>query len=220
ALSLDPLLPDAYAAVAESHRYEGRFAEGLEVCNKALRLEPNSYMSNRVAGMCLMGLRRFDEAAARFESAVAALESDIIAATFAVQCYQATNDTGRAIEAARRALSRVEKVIATQPDHSRAIGFGVGLLATLGEKERAREWVLRGQLLDPTNVVMLYNFSCAMVQLGDLETAFELLRDFTAHMQPGLLRWFESDSDFDPIRQDPRFVTMLADAKLRLGVTG
>ena len=217
ALSLDPLLPDAYAAVAESHRYEGRFAEGLEVCDKALRLQPQSYMSNRVAGMCLMGLRRFDEAAARFETAVAALESDIIASTFAVQCYEAMRDTGRAVEAARRALSRVEKVIATQPDHSRAIGFGVGLLATLGEKERAREWVLRGQLLDPANVVMLYNFSCAMVQLGDVETAFELLRDFTANMQPGLLRWFESDSDFDPIREDPRFVTMLADAKRRLG---
>ena len=121
-------------------------------------------------------------------------------------------------EAARRALTRIEKVISVQPDHSRAIGFGVGLLATLGEKERAREWVLRGQLLDPRNVIMLYNFSCAMVQLRDLETAFELLRDFTSRMDAGLMRRLESDSDFDPIRDDPRFSAMLKEAKQRLGV--
>jgi hypothetical protein len=37
-------------------------------------------------------------------------------------------------------------------------------------------------------------------------------------MHAGLLRWLESDSDFDPIRNDPRFGAMLQDAKLRLGV--
>jgi hypothetical protein len=65
---------------------------------------------------------------------------------------------------------------------------------------------------------MLYNFSCAMVQLRDLETAFELLQDFTSRMDAGLMRWLESDSDFDPIRDDPRFGAMLREAKLRLGI--
>ncbi len=137
AVALDPFLADASAAVAESHRYGGRFAEGLDYCQKALRLDPASYMCNRVAGMCLMGLRRFNEAAGHFETAVAALESDFVAASFVVQCYEVNADTVRAREAARRALTRIEKVISVQPDHSRAIGFGVGLLATLGEKERA-----------------------------------------------------------------------------------
>jgi adenylate cyclase len=220
AVSLDPQLADAHAAMAESHRYAGRFAEGLSICQKALQIEPDSYMCNRVAGMCLMGLRRFDDAAAHFDKSLTALESDFVAASFAVQCYEANGDVVRAREAARLALSRIEKVIALQPDHSRAIGFGVGLLATLGEKERAREWVLRGQLLDPRNVIMLYNFACAMVQLRDRETAFELLQSFMTQVHAGLLRWLESDSDFDPIRDDPRFGAMLAAAKTRLGVEG
>jgi len=175
-------------------------------------------MGNRVAGLCLMGLRRFNEAAAHFETALSALESDFVAATFVVQCYEANADLVRARDAARRGMSRIEKIISVQPDHSRAIGFGVGLLVTLGEKERAREWVLRGQLLDPRNVLMLYNFACAMVQLRDLDTAFELLRDFMSRMDAGLLHWLESDSDFDPIRDDPRFVTMLEETRQRLGV--
>jgi len=220
AVALDPQLADAYAAVAESHRYAGHFADGLAVCEKALLIEPDSYMCNRVVGMCLMGLRRFDDAAAHFDKALAALESDFVAASFAVQCYQANGDRVRAREAARLALTRIEKVISVQPDHSRAIGFGVGLLVTLGEKDRAREWVLRGQLLDPRNVIMLYNFACAMVQLRDLETAFELLQSFMTQVHAGLLRWLESDSDFDPIRDDPRFGKMLREAKQRLGVDG
>ncbi len=89
---------------------------------------------------------------------------------------------------------------------------------TLGEKDRAREWVLRGHLLDPGNLIMLYNFACAMVQLGDTDTAFELLPGFMAQMHAGLLRWLESDSDFDPIRGDPRFVTLLTDVRRRLDV--
>jgi len=32
------------------------------------------------------------------------------------------------------------------------------------------------------------------------------------------MRWLESDSDFDPIRDDPRFSAMLKEAKQRLGV--
>jgi hypothetical protein len=38
------LNPDAYrhAAVAESHPNAGRFAEGLAVCEKTLRIDPDS----------------------------------------------------------------------------------------------------------------------------------------------------------------------------------
>ena len=35
-------------------------------------------------------------------------------------------------DAARRALARIEKVIAAEPDHGRALGCGASLLATLG----------------------------------------------------------------------------------------
>lgn len=218
AIALDPQLPDALAAVAESRRYDGRFADGLAVCERALQNSPGNYMASRVAGHCLMGLRRYAEAAVHYETAVAALESDLVAASFVVQCYEAVGDRARALDAAKRGMARIEKVIAAQPDNSRAIGFGVGLLVTLGEKDRAREWVLRGHLLDPGNLIMLYNFACAMVQLGDTDTAFELLPGFMAQMHAGLLRWLESDSDFDPIRGDPRFVSLLTDARRRLGV--
>jgi adenylate cyclase len=216
AVALDPQLADAHAAVAAAHRSHGRFAEGLAACERALELEPESYIAHRVAGLCCIGLRRYAEAAVHFEAAAASLESDFTAASFVVQCYEANGDLPKAREAARRALTRIEKVVAAQPDHGRAIGFGVGMLASLGERDRAKEWVVRGRLLDPGNVSLLYNFACAMVQLRDLDAALELLQSVTDQMNAGMLSWIEADSDLDPIRDDPRFQAMLQAARQRL----
>jgi adenylate cyclase len=218
ALKLDPGLSDAHAAVAAAHRSKGRFAEGIAACEQALAIDPNSYIAHRVAGLCCIGSRRFDEAIVHFEAAAASLESDFTAASFVVQCHEANGDFVKAREAARRAMSRIEKVVAAQPDHGRAIGFGVGMLASLGERERAREWVERGRLLDPGNVSLLYNFACAMVQLRDTETALELMQSVTAQMNSGMLSWIQADSDLDPIREEPRFQAMLEQARQRLSV--
>ncbi len=217
AVSIDPQLADAHAAVGAAHRSRGRFTEGLAACERALELEPESYIAHRIAGLCCIGLRRFAEAAAHFEAAAASLESDFTAASFVVQCYEASGDFPKAREAARRALDRIEKVVSIQPDHGRAIGFGVGMLASLGERDRAKEWVVRGRLLEPKNVSLLYNFACAMVQLRDLDAALELLQSVTDQMNAGMLSWIDADSDLDPIRDDPRFQAMLEQARQRLG---
>ncbi|MFO1392354.1 MAG: TIR domain-containing protein [Steroidobacteraceae bacterium] len=218
ALKLDPGLSDAHAAVAAAHRSKGRFAEGIAACEQALAIDPNSYIAHRVAGLCCIGSRRFDEAIVHFEAAAASLESDFTAASFVVQCHEANGDFAKAREAAKRAMTRIEKVVGAQPDHGRAIGFGVGMLASLGEKDRAREWVERGRLLDPGNVSLLYNFACAMVQLRDTETALELMQAVTEQMNSGMLSWIQADSDLDPIREEPRFRTMLEQARQRLTV--
>ncbi len=217
--ALDPQLADAHAAVGAACRSRGRFEEGLEACARAFAIEPDSYIAHRIAGLCCIGLRRYDDAAGHFEAAAASLETDFTAASFVVQCHEANGDLPKARDSARRALTRIEKVVAAQPDHARAIGFGVGMLATLGERDRAKEWVVRGRLLDPGNVSLLYNFACGMVQLRDMDAALELLQAVTDQMNSGMLSWMEADSDLDPIRDDPRFGGMLDRARLRLGAT-
>jgi adenylate cyclase len=219
ALRLDPGLSDAHAAVGAVHRSKGRFAEGVAACERALAIDPDSYIAHRIAGLCCIGLRHYDDAIRHFEAAATSLESDFTAASFVVQCHEAKGDIPNAREAAKRAMARIEKVVAVQPDHGRAIGFGVGMLASLSEAERAREWVVRGRLLDPGNVSLLYNFACAMVQLRDTEMALELMQAVTDQMNRGMLSWIEADSDLDPIRDEPRFRAMLDDARQRLGVS-
>ena len=108
AVRLDPNLADSHAAMGAAHRSKGRYQEGLISCQNALRLEPNSYVGNRIAGLCCLGLRRYDDAISHFELAAAAMESDFTASTFISQSYKAKADVERMKSAARRALDRIE----------------------------------------------------------------------------------------------------------------
>ena len=64
-----------------------------------------------------------------------------------------------------------------------------------------------------------YNLACALVvRLKDTERAMEVLGPYFEHTIPDQIRHVEADPDMNPIRDDPRFKTMLAAAKERLGL--
>ena len=216
ALRLDPNLADAHAAMGAALRSKGRFEEGLNSCREALRLEPNSYVGNRIAGLCYFGLRRYDDAIRHFELAAAAMETDFTAASFVSQAYKAKGDVERTRSAARMTLERIEKIVAAEPGHSRAIGIGACMLADLNERERAKEWATRARLVDPENVNLHYNLACAMSSLGEIDLSLETLAGVSSRLSPGMMSWMEADTDFDPIRQDPRFMAMMEQVKARL----
>ncbi len=215
ALRLDPNLADAHAAMGAAQRSKGRYLEGLGYCQTALRLEPDSYIGNKIAGLCCLGLRRYDDAIGHFELAAAGMETDFTAATFVSQSYKAKGDAERMRSAARRALDRIEKIVATEPGHSRAIGLGVAMLVTLGEKERAKEWATRARLVDPDNTNLHYNLACAMSSLGEADLTLETLTDIAPKLTPSMMSWMEADPDFDPIRAEPRFKALMEEVKAR-----
>jgi adenylate cyclase len=216
ALRLDPNLADSHAAMGAALRSKGRFEEGLDACRNALRLEPNSYVANRIAGLCCLALRRYDDAIGHFELAAAAMESDFTAASFISQSYKAKGDAERMRSTARMTLDRIEKIVAAEPGHSRAIGIGACMLADLNEKERAKEWATRARLIDPENVNLHYNLACAMSSLGEIDLTLETLAGMASRLSPGMMSWMESDTDFDSIREEPRFKAMMEQVKARL----
>ena len=216
AIALDPNLPDAHAALGGVLEHRGEFVAGLASCMRALQIDPESYEGNRIAGMCSIGLRRYDEAIRHFEKATGVIETEFYAACMVVQCYIGKGDVQGAQNAARRALPRVEKVIAAEPDHGRALGLGVSALTMLNELDRAKEWIARGRLLDPDNVNLHVNFACALVRLRDFDGAMHLLESVIDRSSAGALTWIETDNDFDPIKNDPRFQAMIARTRARL----
>ena len=215
AIRLDPKLADAHAALGAVHQGAGRYADGLQACEAALRLDPESYEGNRVAGLCTMALHRFDDAIRYFEAAAASIDTEFMAASFAMQMYQAKGDLAGARDAGQRALARIEKVIAAEPDHGRALGYGAGALALLGEAERTKEWIERGMLVDPNNTVLHFNFVCALARLREVDAAVDLIGRFINKASEGLLMWFDNDPDLDPLRDHPRFIEIMRNAKAR-----
>ena len=217
ALALEPNLAEAHAAKGRILGDDGRLEESLAEHRIALRLDPENYEVNAAAARCFIALRLHDEAIQSLERAAQAIETDFWSLGMSIQCYEAVGDLAGANAAARRCLARVEKVVAAEPDHGVALGFGVTALAALGERERAKEWAERALLLDPDNRNLRYNMACAMVSLGDMDTAIELLESVVARAGLQALRWFETDNSLDPIREDPRYKALIAAVRKRVG---
>jgi adenylate cyclase len=219
ALALEPDLAEAHAAKGRILSDDGKFEEGVAEHLIALRLDSDNYEVNAAAARCYIALKRYDEAIECLERAAAASESDFWALGMSIQCYEGNGDTAGAESAARRCLERVERVIVSEPDHGVAMGFGVTALTTLGEVDRAKEWMDRALLLDPDNINLRYNTACSLVRLGQNDEALELLARVLDTAKPQSLRWFETDNSLDSIREDPRYQAMTAKAKARLGIS-
>jgi adenylate cyclase len=218
AIELDPNLAEAHAARAWVLTRDGRHDEARRAFELALRLDPESYEANKAAAGWCYTTRRLAEAIPYYEKATAVMENDYMSAGMVIGCYKAVGDGEGAQRAARRALERVERIVAIDPDNGSAISMGVGALAMLGETERAREWMERALLLDPDNVNMRYNFGCMLItNLGDVDAALDMLEPGFTRIPADALRWTKTDPDLDPIREHPRFKAMVAAAEARLG---
>jgi adenylate cyclase len=133
ALALDPDLAEAHAAKAKVLTDMGKFSEAQAAVETALRLDPNSCEVNRTAGNCALVDRRFAEAIRYFEAASDADEQDGSSPFMSMQCYDALGDHEGAKASARKAVDRLERSIAREPDNGAIMAFGVGALVVLGE---------------------------------------------------------------------------------------
>jgi len=72
-------------------------------------------------------------------------------------------------------------------------------------------------LIDPENLRMCFNFACGAINyLHDIPLALEMLEQAFPKMTPDWLDHVAIDPDLDPMREDPRFKALLAEATARV----
>ena len=221
ALSINPQLPEALCVKAHYLEDQGQEAEAISLIDTALRLGPESWEVNREAARMLYRQGRIAEAIPYFEKAVGLMNSDFHNPVMLVSCYIAVGDAEAANRAAILTLERAERALAQDPTNGPAIANGAVALATLGEADRAREWIERGLLLDPDNQYMRYNVACLFAsQLRDDDAAMDVLEPFLEQVRTASqLKHVEFDPDLERLRDQRRFQAMLATTKQRLGVS-
>jgi adenylate cyclase len=220
ALSLSPNMAEAHAVRARIFSEDGRHDEASAEIAVALRQDPESYEVNKSAALLSFRQRRFEDAIRYWENAIALMETDFAAAGLLVTCHTAIGNSQAALQAARVTLARAEKVLAQDRNNGAAMGHGSIALSVLGQIERAKEWMNRALLIDPDNMDMRYNFACALaVHLRETDGALEMLAPIFESVAADFVNYAKVDPDLDPIRDDPRFKAMIADAEARLATS-
>lgn len=220
ALEIDPKLPEAHCIKARYLEEEGRVEDAGQQIRTALQLDPNSWEVNREAARMMFRQGHISEAIPYFEKAMSLMDSDYHNSAMLMTCYEAVGELEKLKESASVTLKRTERAVAEDPTNGSALAFGARALATLGEAQRAKEWIRRALLLDPDNLSMRYNLACSLVvQLHEDEEALNVLKPFFDQVNSSThIKHMEADPDFDNIRHEPRFQKMLASAKERLGL--
>jgi len=217
ALALNANVAEAHAVKARIFAETGRHEEAATEIASGLRLDPESFEVNRSAGLLSFKQRRLEEAVLYWEKAASLMQTDVASPSMLLTCYTALGNSQAARRVAQMTVTRAEKVLATDQNNGQVTSWGVGALAVLGDAERSREWINRALLIDPDNLNARYNYACDFaVYLQDKDAALEMLEPVFKNMSKSLLDHAKVDPDLDPLRNDARFKTMIAETEARL----
>jgi adenylate cyclase len=219
ALALDPNIAESHLPKAWRLAEEGRHEEANAELAVALELNPDSWEVNKEAARIFWRQRRIDDAARHLEKATRVMETDYHGLGMLFAYYNGRGDAEGARRTAQRTIEQVEQVLACDRDNGAALAFGAMSLAYLGNQDRAREWIERGLLADPDNLMMRYNFAWGLNKIfGDPDAAIEMLGPVMAHAGANIIRLAANDPNLDNLRDDPRFKALMQSAKKRVAL--
>jgi adenylate cyclase len=108
----------------------------------------------------------------------------------------------------REGIRRAEHMLVLNPLDGRAMSLGAIYLLDEGDAQRALEWSERALALYPNDMSSLGNGACLQARLGHADRAIALLERVSAQGW-GQRDWLERDPDYDSLRDDPRFQTLV-----------
>jgi adenylate cyclase len=99
-----------------------------------------------------------------------------------------------------------------------ALSFGAGLLIRLGDRARAKEWLLRTEIVAPDDPVVQFNVACSLAQLGEGERSLDVLESAARNMSSAIISWIKDDTDLVSLRDHPRYKALIAREEARFAI--
>ena len=208
ALELDPDLAEAHVARGLAVSLRKQFDEAEREFETAMKLDPKLFEAAYYFARARISQGRFAEAAKLFERACVLRPEDYQAPSFLAQAYMSLAMPAECEAAYRRTVRLVEDRLELVPDDARACVLGAAACAILGDVNRAVELSRHALAIDPDDPMLLYNVACTYAQLNNANDALDCLES-AVDKGYGHKEWIEHDTDFDSIRETPRFKAIL-----------
>ena len=204
ALELAPGLASTHASRALAIFLAGRYDEAEREFEIALRLDPLQFEALYFYARMRFEQARVEEAAALFERAMGARPEDYQAPVLLGMARRALGQEQGSLEALRRGLDVVSRHVELNPDDARAYYLGGLACVRLGDRERGLDWGARALELEPDEPIVIYNVAGIYALAGESDRALDCLERAMAGGW-GRKDWLVHDSDFESLRQHPRF---------------
>ena len=208
AVELDPELAEARVSRGFVLSTMGRYEEAEQEFEAAIRMNKRLFEAYYFYGRACFAAGKLDDAARLFEQASEIRPEDYLAISLLPQVYTSLGREAEAIAVRQRCQEVIERHIELNPDDGRALYYGASVLVQIGERDRGLKWARRALVIDPEDIDVLYNVACSYSHAGDIESAIDCLEK---SVKAGFRfrEWIEKDSDFDPLRNHPRFQALM-----------
>ncbi|HUO81905.1 MAG TPA: tetratricopeptide repeat protein [Gammaproteobacteria bacterium] len=209
ALELAPDLAEGHAARGFALSMNGEYAGAAEHFERAIKLDPQLYEAWYLYGRSRFAEGNLEHAERLWDRAHAVQPEEFQSAELRVLALRALGRSDETKEAAELAVKLIERRLDLNPQDLRALGLGSGAMIASGRTEQGLAMVERSLELAPDDATVLHNAACAYAHAGDGEKALELMERRLKEGGTMHRDWLEHDSDFDCLRDDPRFIAIL-----------
>jgi adenylate cyclase len=208
AVQLAPQLAESHTARGLALRADEQFDKAETEFKKAIEINPRLFEPLHFYAQMERSRGNFARACELFMRAAEVRLEDYQAIAVASQMFDAMGDDEKARECARETVARINSAVVLNPKDSRALVLGATAWYFLGDTKRALEFARRAREAYPEGPGVMYNTACIYAKMGRHEEAIDLLEN-AVEMGARNKRYYETDTDFDSIRDHPRFQALL-----------
>jgi adenylate cyclase len=212
AMELAPQLADAHVARGFTMSLHRKYEQAEKHFEAAARINPQLFDAYYLFGRSCFARGQIARSAELFGKAAAARPDDFQSLYLQAQSLRMSGREDESLAINRESIRRAERTLALNPRDTRTLSLGSGALYADGQFDRACEWVELALEIDPKDMSSLVSGACTYSRSGLKNRALDLL-ERAIGLGYGRRDWIEHDTDYDPLRAEPRFQAMLA--KLR-----
>jgi adenylate cyclase len=208
ALHLDPESAEAHTSRALTLTLRRQYDGARQEFEAALRLNPMLYEAHYFYGRACFTEGKHEEALSHYRNAWRVRPEDYQAIYLSAEVLVRLGRPEEALEASRHGVKLADAHLELNPDDPRAWYLSSAALMRLGRRDEALERARRASTIDPEDPAVLYNVGCTHALAGMAEEAIDHL-DRAIQNGFGQREWIDNDSDWDSVRNEPRFQALL-----------